>query len=368
MVGASAGAPRSAGGPGGCGIQKSDEPIIEGFAVETTDGLIFTIKGLLHPPERLIAYLRYAPDPTGGRRRGGKRYRRLYHFDEQEALLRAEYPDYVYHDPILDLQLQGVPRARVSRVFDPRRCLASLRERGPSDPTEEAVLAIDEVLRDACDVPPVNLGISGSVMLGLHRPDSDIDLIVYGEGASREVHRSLSRWLSVGSESIRRPNTRELRALHTMHQLDTPLSFESFERMQQRKVNELRFSDREMFLRFVRDPAEIAGSYGDERYERVGTATIEAHVSDDDLAIFTPCRYGVENVTILSGASVGDLRCVISFRGRFSDQAVRGEIIEAKGRLERVRPLDGGQPHHRLVVGGRRGDYLVAPAMEAQAG
>ena len=366
MVGACSEAPRSEGGPS-CGIQIGHKRVIEGFAVETKDGLIFTVKGLLHPPERLIAYIRYAPDPAGRRRRDGKRYRRLYHFDEQEALLKAEYPDYAYHDPILGLQLQGVPHAHVTRVFDPRKHLASLREQGPHDPSEEMVLELDELLQANADVPPLDLGISGSVMLGLHRPESDIDLVVYGERASREVHGSLSRLLSVGSESIRRPNARELRALHAVHQVDTPLSFESFEKMQQRKVNELRFSDRELFLRFVRDPAEVAGSYGDERYESVGTATIEAQVSDDDLAIFTPCRYGVENVSILAGASIGDLRSVISFRGRFSDQAVRGEIIEARGRLERVRPLDQRRPHHRLVIGGRRGDYLVSPAMEAQA-
>ena len=33
----------------------------EGDFLETNDGLIFDVKGLLHPPERKIAYLRYIP-------------------------------------------------------------------------------------------------------------------------------------------------------------------------------------------------------------------------------------------------------------------------------------------------------------------
>ena len=43
---------------------------VEGFAVETLEGLIFTVKGMVHPPHRLIAYLRFMPDAEGDRKRG----------------------------------------------------------------------------------------------------------------------------------------------------------------------------------------------------------------------------------------------------------------------------------------------------------
>jgi len=366
MVGAHSGAPRSAGDVDSRCLGTSADPIVEGFAVETKEGLIFTVKGLHHPPEHLVAYLRYAPDLAGERMRAGVRYRRLYHFDEQEAFLERRHPDYIYDDPVLGLRLQSVPRTRVSRVFDPCRRLAALREQGPHDRSEETVLELDELVRTHADVSALDLGISGSIMVGLHQTDSDIDLIVYGERAGREVHGALSRLLRARSGPIRRPNDGELRALHAIHQVDTPLSYEAFRRMQGRKVNELRFRGRETFLRFVRRLADVDGSCGDERYEALGTATIEAYVGDDDLAIFTPCRYGLKGVSILRGVVVEDLRIVISFRGRFSDQAVRGEAIEARGSVERVIPRDGGLPYHRLVVGGRPGHYLVARETKAQ--
>jgi len=37
----------------------------EGDFLETLEGLIFDVKGLLHPDARVIAYLRYLPDPHG---------------------------------------------------------------------------------------------------------------------------------------------------------------------------------------------------------------------------------------------------------------------------------------------------------------
>jgi len=144
-----------------------------------------------------------------------------------------------------------------------------------------------------------------------------------------------------------------------MHRLDTPLSFADFVRLQARKVNEGRFRGRQYFIRFVKWPAEVGERYGDRRFEPCGPVTIRARVTDDHDAIFTPCRYGVEDVTFLDGSPVAGLQEVSSFRGRFSEQARVGEWAIARGSLERVIPR-AGPTYHCLVVGGRAGDYLLA--------
>jgi predicted nucleotidyltransferase len=86
---------------------------------------------------------------------------------------------------------------------------------------------------------------------------------------------------------------------------------------------------------------------------------IRARVTDDSSAIFTPCRYGVEDATLLDGGPLPDLREIVSFRGRFSDQVRAGEWTVTRGSLERVTPREK-RPHCRLVVGGQAGDYLLA--------
>lgn len=332
--------------------------VIEGFAIETTDDLIFTVKGLLHPPGRAIAYLRYLPDPAGKRTRDGRRYRRVYHFQEQEAVLKACHPGYLAHDPVFGLRLQSVPRRRFRTIYDPRRYLAVLCGSRPCNSLEKDALTFATLLQRTAGVPWAHLGVSGSLMLGLQRPDSDLDLIVYGESAGRNVHRTLLRLLDRTDAGLRRPNREELAGLHRAHRPDTPLPFDQFVRLQARKANELRFRGRETFVRFVKLPNDVEERYGERHFKPLGSAEIRAQVVDDSDAIFTPCHYAVTDATMADGSPLTDLREVVSFRGRFSDQLRAGEWAAARGRLELVFQREIPR-YHRLTVGGEAGDYLL---------
>ncbi len=333
--------------------------ILEGFALETQDGLIFTVKGLIHPPQAVVAYLRYVPDAQGQRERHGVRYRRVYHFHEQVHILETRFPDYLFFDPVFGQQLQGVPRAHLRRIYDPRRQLAELRQRGPADAAEEAALHFCELLSREAGVPLSSLGVSGSVLLGLHTPASDLDVVVYGSGPARQVHRALRKLLSDPGSEVTPLDEAGLQALHSAHAADTGVPLADFIRLQQRKVNEGRYRGREYFIRFVKDAAEVGEEYGDRRYTPLGPACIQARVLGDEEALLTPCCYQVGEVRFLAGAPVSDLQEVTSYRGRFADQARIGEQVIAKGELERVTWRDG-TTYHRLIVGGRQGDYLVA--------
>lgn len=333
--------------------------VIEGFAVEATEGLIFTVKGLVHPADRLVAYLRYLPHAQGDRKRRAVRYQRVYQFEEQRRILLDRFPDYINHDSAFGIELQGVPWEDVRKIYNPCRRLANIREHGAEDPLDESALAFAGLLKDAAGVPMDSLGISGSVLLGLHRPDSDLDLVVYGEREGHAVHGALRRLLASPSVPVRKLERHEMIALHASHQADTPLSFTDFARLQSRKVNEGHFAESPYFIRFVKRREEVDERYADPRFEPLGSATIQCRVRDHRDAIFTPCLYQVENVVFLGGKPVNGVREVVAFRGRFSDQARTGERIVAKGRLERVTSA-AGQVHHRLTVGGQAGDYLLS--------
>ena len=337
---------------------RRDAAALEGAAVETAAGLIFTVKGVVHPPDRVVAYLRYVPDSRGERLRGRMRYRRVYSVAEREETLRALGLSYRRDDPMLGVPVDAVPWDDVTRVHDPRERLQRLRDTGSDGALTEDALALAELLRDAAGVPGKALGLTGSLLFDLHSADSDIDLVVYGDGECRKVHAALTRLLNDSSSALRRPRGEELMAIHAVHQGDTPLSAADFVRMQAGKVNEGRFAGRPYFVRFVKLPAEVPARYGDPRFAPAGRALVEARVVDDRDALFTPCRYGLRELRFLEGPHMADLDEVVSFRGRFADQARVGQRVRARGALERVVWRERAAMT-RLVVGGQPGDFLL---------
>jgi predicted nucleotidyltransferase len=340
---------------------------LEGAAVETAAGLIFTVKGVVHPPDRVVAYLRYVPDPHGERVRGQERYRRVYSVAEQQEALRARGLSYRTHDPGLGVPVEAVPWEDVARVYDPRERLQRLRADGSDGALTADALAVAELLRDAGGVPPAALGLTGSLLFDLHGPASDIDLVVYGEHECRKVHAALAGLLDDPSAPLERPRGEELAAIHAVHREDTPLSAADFVRLQAGKVNEGRFAGRPYFVRFVKLPAEAPERYGDPRYVPAGRALVEARVVDASDALFTPCRYSIDEAKVLEGTRIDDLREVVSFRGRFADQALAGQRVRAFGAVERVVWRDGRETT-RLVIGGRPGDFLLGLATPARQG
>ncbi len=340
--------------------------VIEGWAVETYGGLIFTVKGVVHPPDRVIAYLRYLPDASGERRAGhgplqGNTYRRVYREIDQLRALAELHPEYVARDPMLGMVVQSVPWPDVVRVHDPLRRLRELRELRESGATtdiENDAVRLAELIAEAGGVGLGRLGITGSLLVGLDEPSSDLDLLVLGEAAGWAVRDALLALLAEPNGPLKRPNAAALRALHNLHRDDTPLTFAQFCRAQARKVNEGTFAGRGYFLRFVRTAQESGESYGEPSYAPGGEARVSAVVTSAAGALFTPNHYALGDVEFLEGTPVEDLREVVSHRGRFAEQAVSGEAVEAQGRLERVMP-GTGSGWHRLVVGGRSGEYLV---------
>ncbi len=330
---------------------------IEGCYIESAEGLLFAVKGLAHPPKAVVAYLRYAPDTSGERERKGIRYRRLYHFEEQEELLRERYPAYLFFDPVFGGRFQGVPREHIRQVYDPRFKLDELLRQENLDEVEKNALEFTELLRDTGGVSKRCLGISGSILLGLHIPQSDIDVIVYGVDNCWAVHKALRRMLDEPSSGVEKLNQRELEELYAFRSQDMPMSFKDFLRLEGRKVIQGKFQSRGYFIRFVKTPSDIGERYGDRRYTSLGLVRIEATVIGAKEAIFTPCTYRIDDVKFAKGEEVSTLKELSSFRGRFCEQVKEGERIAAQGKLERV-SLKDGSVYHRLLIG-RPSDRII---------
>jgi len=331
----------------------------EGDFIETIEGMIFDVKGLVHPPDRIIAYLRYIPDPSGDRIREGTAYRKVYSLNEREDILRRYYPQYICFDPVFGMEMQGVPKKRILKVYRPQETLQALMEKSILNDLERSAVNLIRILYESSNVKIESMGISGSIMAGLHTEKSDIDVIVYGRKNCISVYSSLKSLMERPNGQILRYDMVDLRRLYEFRSKDTLMPYEDFVRIERRKHMQGKFMGRDFFVRFILDWSEVDEEYGDRAYSPIGYARIKATVTDDSEAIFTPCRYPIEDVIFLEGMKVPSLREIVSFRGRFCEQAKKGEAIIAQGKIEKVTERDGTE-YFRMILGGKPSDFMIS--------
>jgi predicted nucleotidyltransferase len=94
---------------------------IEGDYIETKkEKFYFDVKGLHHPDDYIICFLRFFPHPEGERMKNGIKYKKIYKLNERYALLRKEYLKFLFFSKELDLETQGVYKEEIKKVYTPR--------------------------------------------------------------------------------------------------------------------------------------------------------------------------------------------------------------------------------------------------------
>ena len=317
---------------------------LEGDYIETVDGLFFAVKGLHHPADSVVATLRYVPDPHGKRKKEGERYRRVYDLEETKRILDMGYPGYLNRVEELNLVLQTVPHDRIRRVYKPTQRLAAVMEE-PGEGPEATVARFVEALRDASGVPLACLGVSGSLLIGLHRPESDIDLNVYGAAAGMKVYEALRR-LRKELDWVKPYDDATVQRVLEARWGDTGIDSEKLRGIEKAKVLHGLVHGRDYFMRLIRDLEKDGSSMP------LGTVTVRATVADAGGSLYTPCLYRLEGAEA-QGQTVAEL---LSYRGKFTEMAEEGETVEARGTLEEA--MRGGEKRYRVVLGAR-GDYLM---------
>ena len=113
---------------------------------------------------------------------------------------------------------------------------------------------------------------------------------------------------------------------------------------------------REYFLRLVKHPREVEESSS----KPLGEVRLKATVVDAEEAILTPCTYGIEECSYQGNLKMPEASQLLSYRGKFTEQARVGERVEAKGTLEEA--VFKERKVYRVVLGGP-GNYLVPVGM-----
>ncbi|MGQ9469376.1 MAG: hypothetical protein ACUVTD_06070 [Nitrososphaerales archaeon] len=328
----------------------------EGDFLQIDDGAILEVKGLLHPPERVIAFIRYIPDSKGDRKLKGKPYRKVYSIEERYEILKERYPRFLIYDDVFNEYLPEVDHSNIIHSYLPERKLNRLRKRAQLDKIKRKAVLFTDILKREANIPWRSIGITGSILVGLYTDKSDIDVIVYGKKNCLQVHDAMQNLLS-SKRYISRYEIEDLRKLYKFRVKDTMMPFKDFVRHEIRKNFQGIFKGKEFFIRYVKDWGEVKEKYGEAIYKPEGYAKIRAKIIDDSESIFTPCIYKVADVEFIKGQRLHGLKEIASFRGRFCEQAKKDEIVIAQGKVERV--VTHNEDYHRIILGNKPTDFMI---------
>ena len=157
----------------------ANSEFIEGDFVEDVNNIIFDVKGLEHPPTRVIAFPRYIPDEKGDRIRkvDNRKYAKIYDLNLRYTYMKRFLRKYLVYDEVFDMKLCEIPKTDIIRHYKPANKLKELISNIEFlDETQQSALKLALILSYKSNVPLKNLGISGSIMVDLHKDNSDIDL------------------------------------------------------------------------------------------------------------------------------------------------------------------------------------------------
>jgi predicted nucleotidyltransferase len=286
--------------------------------IETKEGLLFAAI------DEKTAFLRFFPSRRGKRFRNKTPYRKVSSTESSFEYLEKKFPMYI--ETKKGYRIQCCPLGRISRVHRPIEKLRLIRAL-EGEESSNICITLDRILDG---IPEDHKGVTGSHLVDLATPASDVDFVIYGN----HYFESARKILKYSSEIENLSNKEGSRYFRKRFPDKTTISLDSFKWHEQRKFN-LGKVDGVLFNLL------LVGRRIDLREgEAIKKVRIKCRVLDAKEAFNLPSVYHVDHDLV---------NMVVSFTHTFAGQAFGGEQIEVSGMLEKIEK--GG---YRVVVGTSR--------------
>ncbi|AXI73167.1 nucleotidyltransferase domain-containing protein [Streptomyces cavourensis] len=290
--------------------------------------------GDVHPNSHWLGYVKYYPDVRGDRTLFGKTYRQNTIVSKTFGIL-ADRPECYVYSSAIGCVITGVPREDVVLHYSCRNALTTLHKSTDlldgSPVSEDLLTIVDWITREGfTDV----IGVTGSFLVGVAGPRSDIDLVCYGPR---------------GYEAAE--------ALFTERSLICPYEGENLTRLYLRRARYMAGSSYDMLLR--QETRKLQGltagagahinceplradddrTFHDVVAREVGQISVLARITDHRQGLATPALYGIEVQAVIASTidepevfarRITHLR---SYLGAYTGAFREGDTVHLSGRL-----------------------------------
>ncbi|BCU68257.1 nucleotidyltransferase [Sulfolobales archaeon HS-7] len=291
-----------------------EDSFLDRDALMDKRGNYYIVIGNAHPRGYVIAYLKYVKG--NGLWRGYQRVLPQYGI-KNVLQLSQEFS----FEPCMDV---SVPIIRTSEIWLHLRPQDALTRiiRHPSDNLE--FVAVEMISRLGTN----SAGIAGSLMLGIHHEDSDIDVIYYGCKRSLDVMHSFEGFETDKDWIVEVSQNYGLKPIKDLYSI------------KRRGI----FKGKKYSINFVNDKPE---KFCKESCNKVGRQKLVAYVEPESCeALFYPISMNLFDTNVISGPSVKPDK-VMSYEGVISNLLFVGGRFKMEGMLMKC---DTG---FKLILGDR---------------
>jgi len=290
--------------------------------IETAEGLIFAVVGQSMEQDKVLCFLRYVPHQQGWRK---------VDTDVANDFLKQHHPHYLHYSPILDASLHAVAQPKIIKHYRPKHRLQQLLNADNHDAVEQDLVSLTRLFQQH-GLDLANIGITGSLLIGVQQHGSDIDVVCYGREVFHHCRAVTTKLIALGQLQ----DLTEQDWQQSYQRRDCDLSFAEYVWHEQRKANKAIINGRKFDLNFIDDWA-VDDS---DNYQKIGPINLQCQVIDDTYGFDYPAEFKIDHEHIDS---------IISFTATYTGQALRGETVQVSGMLEQ-----SSQGRKRIIIGSSR--------------
>ncbi len=308
----------------------------DGDVIVSKDNFIFYTFGYKHPWNRVISFLKYIPSKLAYNFKL-KWLSQKWFFKSVEMVrpallyspenysqiiksLKSHFPGYVFYDLNLKKWLIAPLRDKIKEVYRPNECLKKLLSKRMKDELEKKALNLIHLLSFYSKVKIDFFGIHGSISLGMHSEQSDIDVAVYGSRNYEKVIKTLQVLEKREVLEISRKNEVEERRMNTGF-----YNGKRFVLNATRLINEIR---------------------NEEEWKPLHPVTVTCEVADTAESMFRPVIYKVKKCFLEGRTPNVTVEEIVSMIGLYRSYLKRGEVVIVKGMLEK-----SSSGRYRVIIG-----------------
>ena len=258
--------------------------------------------------------------------------------EQANAFLEQHHPDYLHYSPVLDAHLHAVDINRIVKHHQPKQRLQQIMQENQPDAIEHDLFQLCDLLQqNGLDL--TQIGITGSLLVGVQNQSSDIDLVCYGRSVFHQC-RAIAREL-IEQGQLQELNDQDWQQSYQRRSCD--LSFAEYVWHEQRKTNKAVINRRKFDLNFIDDLKRSEAT----SYQKCGAIKLQCKIIDDTHAFDYPAEFKIEHERF---------DAIVSFTATYTGQALQGETVEVSGIVEQT-----PEGVKRIVVGSSReahGEYI----------